>query len=249
MSPCKIIKIDLKKYKDKNSTMPTSAMTTKSTMTTNSTIPTAEDTNFIKIELKKNKDKTSTMAQPKMKQPNYTNSLLIIQMRDELDLFDEIPYKWVSESDDDDDVEVDIVDLECDKPNWCKTQFTFELYWKTQKKTFEVVLEYADSGFYANYISELELCSCCDQPINGMNADSNEDGAICENCANESDEEDDDDDWKYLCPNLHWGGQYGCDLCMDCADSKNSNMEKEWLNSNGKYCYKLHKKWMESDDN
>lgn len=130
------------------------------------------------------------MAQSKTNQPNYTNCLNIKQMRDALELFNEIPYKWVCESDDDDDIEVDILDLECDKPYWSKTQFTFDLYWKSQKKTFEVVLEYSNSAFYANYIAQLEVCACCDQPINGMDADSNEDGAICDNCANESDDEE-----------------------------------------------------------
>lgn len=65
----------------------------------------------------------------------------------------------------------------------------------------------------------------------------------------EDDEEsdDEDDDWKYLCPNLHWGGQYGCDLCCDhyVKDIDNQEMEKEWLNSKNKYCYKLHKKWLQ----
>jgi hypothetical protein len=61
----------------------------------------------------------------------------------------------------------------------------------------------------------------------------------------EDDEEEEEDDWKYLCPNQHWGGQYGCDLCFDefVPDIKNTNMEKEWLNNCDKYCYKLHKKW------
>jgi len=66
----------------------------------------------------------------------------------------------------------------------------------------------------------------------------------------EEEEEDSDDDWKYLCPNNHWGGQYGCDLCYEhplfknvvIADKDNSNMTPEMLDENGVYCYKLHKK-------
>ena len=65
------------------------------------------------------------------------------------------------------------------------------------------------------------------------------------------------DEWEYLCPNLHWGGQYGCDLCgcdlcfngcdlySNVKDIDNNNMRKEWLNKCNKYCYKLHKKWLE----
>ena len=60
----------------------------------------------------------------------------------------------------------------------------------------------------------------------------------------EEEEEEENDDWKYLCPNLHWGGQYGCDLCNEVDDIDNDNMEKEWLNNCNKYCYKLHKKWL-----
>jgi len=62
-------------------------------------------------------------------------------------------------------------------------------------------------------------------------------------------EEEENDDWKYLCPKLHWGGNYGCDLC-NCegkviADKDNCNMEKVWLNKKGIYDYRLHKKWFE----
>jgi hypothetical protein len=61
--------------------------------------------------------------------------------------------------------------------------------------------------------------------------------------------EEENDDWKYLCPKLHWGGNYGCDLC-NCegkviADKDNCNMEKVWLNKKGIYDYRLHKKWFE----
>lgn len=61
--------------------------------------------------------------------------------------------------------------------------------------------------------------------------------ACCDTCICE--EEEEDDDWEHLCPNLHWGGMYGCDLCGGME------MKKEWLNKCNKYCYKLHKKWLE----
>ena len=77
-----------------------------------------------------------------------------------------------------------------------------------------------------------------------------EDGEYVEDEDKEEEEEEDsdfedDDDWKSLCPNLHWGGQYGCDLCDNVKDIDNQEMMKEWLNKNNKYCYKLHKKWLE----
>lgn len=56
---------------------------------------------------------------------------------------------------------------------------------------------------------------------------------------------DEEDDWKYLCPKMHWGGQYGCDLCNGCKDKDNQEMEKEWLNEKKQYSYLLHKKWIQ----
>ena len=57
----------------------------------------------------------------------YTNCLMISQMK-ELDLFDDIPYKYIKKiiKRDDDDYEVEIEDLEYDEPD-CMTRFTFEL--------------------------------------------------------------------------------------------------------------------------
>lgn len=201
----------------------------------------------------------------KMNQPNYTNCLTFTQMEKDLNLFDDIPHKWTRIYHEDDDIEVQIICLECDRVGWCKTLFKFQLSLIIGiKQEFEVVLEYSDCGFYALYIMELELCACCDQPINGADSDEMNGLKVCIDCykedesdsdeselviSDDSDDDDDDDDWKYLCPNSHWGGQYGCDLCMDCADSKNSNMEKAWLKSDGKYCYKLHKKWLEDYKN
>ena len=154
----------------------------------------------------------------------------------ELDLFDDIPYKYIKniiEEDGDEMMDVDIEDLDCDRIAYCKTCFTFEISqgktytWDTEDtyKKFVVEKEYNNSSAYALLMCNLHV-------------------------EDEEDEEDsdDDEDWKYLCPNLHWGGQYGCDLCCHprVKDIDNQEMEKEWLNKNNKYCYKLHKKWIQN---
>ena len=160
----------------------------------------------------------------------YTNCLLVSTMK-KLDLFDNISYKYIKDiiNEDDYDIEVEIERLDCDRVAWCKTQFTFiipqliderfgEKYYKYKK--FVVENEYNSSSAFALMMLELY-----------------EDDE-------EEEEEEEEDDWKYLCPNGHWGGQYGCDLCCDVPDIKNAEMEKEWLNKCNKYCYKLHKKWL-----
>lgn len=60
-----------------------------------------------------------------------------------------------------------------------------------------------------------------------------------------------EDDLDFCCPNYHYGGNTGCDLCYSgpwgqtyIADSENSNMEKEWLDADGDYSIELHKQWL-----
>lgn len=111
-----------------------------------------------------------------------------------------------------------------------------------------------------------EICGACDYEEVGIATGENGvEMRVCENCdldgsdyngwgdkeesEEEQEEEEENDDWKYLCPKLHWGGNYGCDLC-NCegkviADKDNCNMEKVWLNKKGIYDYRLHKKWFE----
>ena len=175
----------------------------------------------------------------------YTNCLFVSTMKN-LDLFDNISYKYIKDiiNDDDDEIDVEIEDLPCDRIAYCKTQFKFsipqliderfgEKYYKDA--TFNVVKEYNGSSPFAYMMLELDEES--------EESEESSDGD-CEVC---KDDDDDDDDWKYLCPNNHWGGQYGCDLCLDgenVKDKDNGNMEKAWLNKSNKYCYKLHKKWL-----
>ncbi len=88
----------------------------------------------------------------------YTNCLMIGQMK-ELNLFDNISYKYIKNiiNDNDDDIEVEIEDLDCDRIAWCRTRFTFEISqgkmysWDivdTYKK-FVVEKEYNGSSPYA----------------------------------------------------------------------------------------------------
>ena len=140
-------------------------------------------------------------------------------------ILDNISYKHIKDIIHDEDYDgeyfdVEIKDVECDRVGYCKTQFKFEM----NDKTFVVSIEYSGSSTYALMIMELEA-------------------------EEDESEESDEDDYNYLCPNRHWGGQYGCDLCGDhhqtIKDSDNQEMEKEWLNNSNKYRYKLHKKWLE----
>ena len=88
---------------------------------------------ILQIDLEKNNTSNS-----KMKQPNYPNCLTIETMK-RLDLFDNLKYHEVKDFVDreDDDIEVEITDLECDKEGYKKTKFKFDLH-----EEYEVILEY-----------------------------------------------------------------------------------------------------------
>ncbi len=155
------------------------------------------------------------------------------------DLFDDIKYEWLKEVLDpkrdreEYDFEVEIKDILDDEntEDYKTTQFTFQLrkidyvrfdetHYKT--KTFEVKKTYHYNSPYAITL--------------GDNYEDTDDEEEEEDCGS-------DDDTDYMCPNLHWGGQYGCDLCCELKDSKNPEMLPEWLDKHNKYSYKLHKKW------
>ena len=95
---------------------------------------------------------------------SYTNCLMIGQMK-ELDLFDNISYKYIKDiiKHDDDDIEVEIEDLECDRVAWCNTRFTFKLNIDVSggsmpiivEKEYVVEKEYNNSSPYALMMIEL----------------------------------------------------------------------------------------------
>ena len=83
-----------------------------------------------------------------------------------LDLFDNISYKYIKDiiNNDEDDIEVEIEDLDCDRVAWCKTRFTFELNIDVSGgsmpimvyKKFVVEKEYNGSSPYALMLCELD---------------------------------------------------------------------------------------------
>ena len=96
----------------------------------------------------------------------YTNCLFVSTMKN-LDLFDNISYKYIKDiiDDDDNEIDVEIKDLDCDRIAYCKTQFKFsipqliderfgEKYYKDA--TFNVVKEYNGSSGFACIMLELQ---------------------------------------------------------------------------------------------
>ena len=95
----------------------------------------------------------------------YTNCLMVSIMK-QLNLFDNISYKYIKDiiNDDDDLIEVEIKDLDCDRIAYCKTRFKFsipqliderfgEKYYKDAK--FVVEKEYNGSSPFALMMIEL----------------------------------------------------------------------------------------------
>jgi len=86
----------------------------------------------------------------------YTNSLKLSTI-EYLDLLDDISYKYIKNmihEDDEDDYDVEITDLECDRIAYCKTQFKLTLRIDISQgslpiyvdKTFTIVKEYNSSS-------------------------------------------------------------------------------------------------------
>lgn len=170
---------------------------------------------------------------------NYDNCISIEKAL-YFDLFDDIDYKWLklildpSVDREEYDFEVEIEDLPCDREAFCITKFTFELkmvdfirWGKTHYKTkkFSKTIEYNGSSALAMTLS----------------------GMVRDDDTEDEDEDDDSEDYNNCCPDLHYGGQFGCDLCSDVKDKDNPEMMKEWLDKNNHYHYKLHKKWLDEN--
>ena len=95
---------------------------------------------------------------------SYTNCLMVSQMK-ELQLFDDISYKYIKNiiKYDDYDIQVEIKDLDCDRIAYCKTSFKFELNIDARVmgwdaivvKEFVVEKEYNNSSAYALMMIEL----------------------------------------------------------------------------------------------
>ena len=95
----------------------------------------------------------------------YTNCLMVSQMK-ELDLFDDIEYKYIKNiiKHGDDDIRVEIEDVDCDGLGWCKTRFTFELNINVSggsmpimvDKEFVVEKEYNGSSIFALTLRNLD---------------------------------------------------------------------------------------------
>ena len=95
----------------------------------------------------------------------YTNCLTIADLK-YLNVFDEMIYAQIKDfiKNDDNDVEVEITDLECERVAWCRTQIKFEFeipsslsFYVPIKKT--VILEYNGSSPIAMFLGEV----CCDE--------------------------------------------------------------------------------------
>ena len=92
----------------------------------------------------------------------YPNCISISTMK-ELDLFDNISYKYIKDiiNNDDDDIEVEIEDVdcvECDMVAWCKTRFKFEIDLGRGNGVLKVNLikEYNASSPYAIMLCQLD---------------------------------------------------------------------------------------------
>ena len=99
----------------------------------------------------------------------YTCTTLLIKTMKDLNLFDEIPYKYIKDTIEDDDDYIEEVEIERMGSDrgvaWCKTKFTFQInqgkvyVWddKDTYKTFVVEKEYNGSSPFA-----LTMCGVWD---------------------------------------------------------------------------------------
>ena len=171
----------------------------------------------------------------------YTNCLHKDQI-EWLDLFDDIPYKYIKDiiKDEDYELEVEITDVDCDRVAWCKVKFEFKLQIDISQgslplytsKKFSKVIEYNTSSTMASFMLDLqqeeedncaECCRCGEDVSNdegeGKQVDGNywcvdcvEDAHQCELCKDYFEE-------VYYIPSKEdekKQGLLGNDYCHDC---------------------------------
>ena len=124
-----------------------------------------------------------------------TYSLRLYTMK-YLELFDELPYKdvkyFIHSEDFENEYDVIIEHIYCDRIAYCDTKFTFTINIGGIDKTFEQVLHYSISGAIALAITEIEENEESEEEENEDNED-NENGRIEEE-NEESDEEEEDEE-------------------------------------------------------
>ena len=104
-------------------------------------------------------------------------------------------------------------------------------------------------GDEIRYLEDDDEFKIYNQGINIHNDSDTEEDSDSDTEEEEDEEEEDEGNteaYMSCCVNLHYQGQFGCDLCCDKKDKDNTEMLKEWLDKNNKYSYKLHKKWLDN---
>ncbi len=181
----------------------------------------------------------------------YTNCLNMEQI-DYLDLFDDIPYKYIKNiiKDEDYDLEVEITDLECDRVGWCRTNFKFELQINISQgslplyvnKKFEVIKEYNADSHMAMFIGENLT----------IHSDEEEDEDNCAECCRCGEDVSNDEgegkqvDGDYWCVDCVDDFAHRCELCKKYVEEteylpSKEDQEKQQILGND-YCIECYKK-------
>jgi hypothetical protein len=93
----------------------------------------------------------------------YTNCLTIGQMK-EMDILDEVPYKFFKNCDDEDDIEVNIYHIDNDKPTYGTVVFEYELEYDCSggsmplytTKKFKTKITYNTSSPFALFLCNIQ---------------------------------------------------------------------------------------------
>ena len=157
----------------------------------------------------------------------YSKELLVSEMR-ELNLFDNVPYKYIKDFIDCDDgsyIEVEIEDLPCDFVACCKTKFTFKLNVEVVgclgmptmvDKKFTYENTWNTSSPYALLMGEY----CCEDSEDEDNDD--------------DDDDDDDDDSPKCVINYYICKKCGETCCVYLFQEKNLALALEKAAANKK---------------